>query len=90
MSRSRVTVGDLLWDCKNSAIISRGDVSKIEDVEIVPRKMVEIIIDKCNDEIDYCKQFEGNEYYDGKADGVGFIKNITKMLLKEFDDDGEV
>lgn len=86
---SRVTFGDLYNDYLD-VNTSVGDCKKVQKIEIVPRKIVEMIIDKCNDEIDYCKQFEGNEYYDGKADGVGFIKNITKMLLKEFDDDGKI
>lgn len=83
---SRVTIKELYWELYDK---DNSVWRQCNNIEIVPRKMVEIIIDKCNDEMEYCDKFEGNEYYDGKFDGVGFIKNIAKMLLKEFDDDGK-
>ncbi len=62
------------------------EVRKLWDIEIVPRKMVEMIIE-------HCREYEAYNKSTGRFDvaaGVCFVSNYAESLLKQFEDDGEV
>ena len=58
------------------------------DIEIVPRKMVEMIINECTNIIDV---YAGNSNYDcGRSCTAVDIKTLAELLLNEFENYGEV
>ena len=84
---SGVKICDLLWDCKDSAIISRGDVTKIEDIKIVPRKIIEMIIEKCKKNEEALRPYYGEPFEDGQDVAYTNIRVYAELLLKQFEED---
>ena len=62
-------------------------LNEILNVEIVPRKMVEMIIQKCDRDI---KEFEGDSnIYGAVRAEAGNIKNYAFSLLEKFEEEPE-
>lgn len=85
----KVTIKDLYWELSSDEMLRNFIWDGCKDIEIVPRKMVEILIEKCDKEIEHCAEYTGNEYYDGRSDGVATIKYFAEALLKQFEEDKE-
>ena len=75
---SRITIGDLYkdlrWETQNV------DNKRIAETEIVPRKIVEMIIQKCHE--DY--KVYGEQSFVGKE--AVFIGTYAKDLLRQFEE----
>jgi len=97
----KVTIGDLLDDYEDNKIdiiidnlLNDYEDDKIDiitgvqahDIEIVPRKIVEMIIEKCKD---HASGPRPNDYIVGVSDEAGWIAKYAKSLLKRFDEFGE-
>lgn len=82
---SRVTIDELGNDYMLNVHYKEAD--KISDVEIVPRKMVEKIIEKCERMMDFytCD----TEFTRGKKWAYDDIRAYAESLLMEFEEDDE-
>ena len=74
---SRVTFGDLYIDYLDINT-SVKDCKKVQEVEIVPRKMVEMIIEKCRQDI---------IKYNHNSEEAACIKQYAESLLKQFEEE---
>lgn len=78
---SRVTIDDITGDYYND----HTDKSfAICDVEVVPRKIVEMIIAECTRDV--CAEHKS----DGAKAEASLIKRYAEELLEKFEADGEV
>jgi len=59
-------------------------LSAAADIEVVPRKMIEMIIAECNSQI---SDFHHNP---GVVNTATHIKDYAQSLLKQFEDDGKI
>ncbi len=75
---SRVTLSDV-WHTLTEAPAT--DFDKVSQLEIVPRKMVEMIIEKCSKDI--CAE-HGSNFAKAEA---SLIKRYAESLLKQFEED---
>lgn len=85
---SRVTFGDFYTDYLDIST-SIEDCRKVQNVEIVPRKMVEMIIEKCK-EIQRDNNDDDDRHECGKWCASDEIKEYAESLLKQFEDDGKI
>lgn len=74
---SRVTINDSAWDYRHTATCE--DIVSSADIEIVPRKIVEMIIEKCEKDGATYLGAVGNEALD--------IKEYALSLLAQFEKD---
>lgn len=80
---SRVTINDICSDCDKQSFDEYWD---IRGIEVVPRKMVEMIIKKC-------EEIQNDNYHDdephecGKCSASDEIKEYAESLLKQFEED---
>ena len=89
---SRVTIEELYHDLGN---VEKWSASK--DIEVVPRKMVEMIIKRCEDAIrrqEFIMDFYASDSYissNAQAARVHTmqLKEYTESLLKQFEEAGE-
>lgn len=79
---SRVTVDDITGDYYYNDYTDKS--LAISDVEVVPRKMVEMIIAKCTKDV--CAEHKS----DGAKAEASLIKRYAEELLEKFEVDGEV
>ncbi len=100
----RVTIRQLMYECTQP--MSPDDYAKIQkilDVEITPRKAIEMIIERCDEMIDDMEKsiafFKEIAYFDEACDAI-FEANIrktvaisfktyTESLLERFEEDRE-
>lgn len=76
---SSVTIKELYWELKFGP---SEEWTGAKDIEVVPRKMVEMIIEKCNKDADdpELEEFDAhNEAY--------YIAHFAKELLKQFEEE---
>lgn len=73
---SKVAIRDIFYH------ISNADIDKVQDIEVVPRKIIELIIEKCNEE----NKDVNNSYYSRK---INHIREYAELLLKQFEEDEE-
>lgn len=86
---SRVIINELGYDITKPMPVEEYDkVEKILDVEIVPRKIVEMILDKCDEIREKYKDEESDSAY-GRWASATEIKSYTEDLLKEFEGEDE-
>ena len=78
---NRVTIGDLLEDYEDDKIDIITGV-QAHDIEIVPRKIVEMIIDKCKEHASGPKP---NDYIVGVAQEADWIGEYAESLLDQFE-----
>lgn len=79
---SRATIKDLYWELQ---FAGKGwDDAK--DIEVVPRKIVEMIIKKCKD---HASGPRPSDYIVGVSDEAGCIAKYAESLLKQFEEDEE-
>ena len=78
---SRATIGNLLEDYEDDKIDIITGVQAY-DIEIVPRKIVEMIIDKCKEHASGPKP---NDYIVGLAQEADWIGEYAKSLLDQFE-----
>lgn len=80
-----VTINELAWDYRHNT--TGKDLKESCDIEVVPRKIVEMIIEKCREQMrEYIARGE-NDYTDGKYDAGFSIKQYAESLLKQFEED---
>ena len=77
---SRVTIKDLYWEIAQETYANNVWM-KYKDIEVVPRKMVEMIITECNSQI---SDFHHNPSIVNTAT---HIKDYAESLLKQFEED---
>ena len=93
---SKVTIEDIYDDIKHGSV---SDYAASKDFEVVPRKMVEMIIDyaynlaKCDYENSkyaaHIGDVQGAMERKHQADAISSIVQYGNLLLAEFEDDGE-
>lgn len=74
---SRVTIETI------GEIIYSYSYPKVKDIEVVPRKMVEMIIAECE------QTLNSPTTNWSRKDEAGFIKTFAESLLKKFEEDKE-
>lgn len=90
----RVTIGNLLDDYEDDKIDIITGVQAY-DIEIVPRKIVERILERCQEEIDsytledICCSNSDHHYANGKLDMAYQVRDYAKRLLAKFEEDNE-
>lgn len=77
---SRVAIKDLYWEISNDTYASNV-WDGYKDIEVVPRKIVEMIIEKC--EKDICND---QKSVPAVAE-ASLIKRYAEELLEKFEDD---
>ena len=83
---SRVTIGDLI----DVVIPFEAKSDKIIPIEIVPRKIVEEIINKCEEDKQSCCDVAGTKEAEEDAIIFGYASEVidfAKALLKEFEEE---
>ena len=93
---SRVTIGKLVDDFIDSSIEERD---KAKDIEVVPRKIVEDIIEQCDEyQQSLAKKNEGYESEDtilhvqknlAKIEALMFVMHLASGLLRDFEEGEE-
>ena len=80
---SRVTLIDIYNERFNEPSLK---LSATADIEVVPRKMVEMIIEKCKDHtlVSY-----PSDYIIGVSNEADWIAKYAESLLKQFEEDAE-
>ena len=78
---SSVAIKDLFWEISNDKYASNV-WDGYKDIEVVPRRIVEMIIE-------YCEQSIKNYPHTMVALNAGNIKEYAESLLKQFDEDPE-
>ena len=87
---SRVTIEQIYSDftVPRTAAREHGmnyeQYAKLAETEIVPRKMVEMIIEKCKDPVSGPKP---SDYIVGISDEAELIAKYAESLLKQFEED---
>ena len=75
---SRVAIKNLCWDAH---LLSNTSWADVKDIEVVPRKMVEMIIKKCEEEINSCHKSAA------AVAEASIIKRYAEKLLEQFEGD---
>lgn len=78
---SRVTIDNIQHDASGLDNMSWAEITKLYQIEVVPRKMVEMIIEKCVQ--DFRSPWnDGSMAYEATC-----IKDYAESLLKQFEED---
>lgn len=75
---SKVTIEDIYDDIKHGSV---SDYAASKDVEVVPRKMVEMIIEECE------RRSSGRTK--ARCEEAQYIREYAESLLEKFENDGE-
>ena len=92
---SRVTIDNIQHDASGLDNMSWADITKLYQIEVVPRKMVERIIEKCEEIIKkqehVLESYAPDSYIRGNALAVRLsamqLKEYAESLLKQFEED---
>lgn len=90
---SRATIMNLTNDYKYD--LTLDERVEVKDIEIVPRKMVEMILERCQEEIDaytlddICYSNADRHYANGRLDMAYQVRDYANVLLKQFEEDKE-
>lgn len=85
---SRVTIDNIQHDASGLDNMSWAEITKLYQIEVVPRKMVEMIIAKC----EVMKlQIIDNDYEKSVVcfNTCNSLKNYAESLLKQFEEEEE-
>jgi hypothetical protein len=82
---SSVAIKDLYWEVSNDKYASNV-WNGYKDIEVVPRKMVEMIIAKCTDHASGPKP---SDYIISVSNEADWIAKYAESLLKQFEEDPE-
>lgn len=82
---SRAKIKDLYWEL-TSLPASSTAWDDAREIEVVPRKIVEMIIKKCKD---HASGPRPSDYIVGVSDEAGCIAKYAESLLKQFEEDKE-
>ena len=82
---SRATIKYLYWEI-NGDTYANNVWNGYKDIEIVPRRMVEMIIKKCKDHASGPKP---SDYIVGVSNEAELIAKYAESLLKQFEEDKE-
>lgn len=78
---SRVTIDNIQHDASGLDNMSWADITKLYQIEVVPRRMVEMIIERCIR--DMCSASnDGAMCYEASC-----IKDYAESLLEQFEED---
>ena len=83
---SRVTISDLVADYKHDGFEERYP-HPIHHLEVVPRKVVEMIIKKCEKEKDELRPSCDVPFEHGEITAYTNIREYAESLLKQFEED---
>lgn len=79
----KVTIKDLYWELSSDELYRDFIWDGCKDIEVVPRKIVEMIIEKCEE--DSAQPF----YHDCIIEEARDIKRYAESLLRQFEGDTE-
>ena len=85
---NHITINDIWGEIYDSKEYNMQEIDKLSSIEVVPRRMMEMIIDECNEIIDNYKCDDTN-YACGRRNSAVQLHEYTKTLLKQFDEFGE-
>lgn len=77
---SRVTIDNIQHDASGLDNMSWAEITKLYQIEVVPRRMVEMIIE-------YCEQSIKNYPHTMVAVNASNIKEYAESLLKQFEEE---
>lgn len=80
---SRVTIDNIQHDASGLDNMSWADITKLYQIEVVPRKMVEMIIANCSSKE---SRFDFNGE-DDKRDLMRDVIGYAESLLEQFEED---
>lgn len=80
---SRVTIDNIQHDASGLDSMSWAEITKLYQIEVVPRKMVEMIIANCSSKE---SRFDFNGE-DDKRDLMRDVIGYAESLLKQFEED---
>ena len=87
---SRVAIRDLYMDIADNCYdYADKEFDIIVDTEIVPRKIVEKIIEMCKKNEDELRPYYGEPFEDGQDIAYTNIREYAESLLKQFEEDKE-
>ena len=81
---SRVTLIDIYNERFNESSLK---LSATADIEVVPRKMVEMIIEKCKKNEEALRPHYGDSYSNGLDTAYMIIRDYAESLLKQFEEE---
>lgn len=76
---SRVTIDNIQHDASGLDNMSWADITKLYQIEVVPRKIVEMIIERCSISEKLVNKTTAMEVRD--------IRNYAESLLRQFEED---
>ena len=82
----RVTMKELYWELSSDELYRDFIWDGCKDIEVVPRKIVEMIIKKCKD---HASGPRPSDYIVGVSDEAGVIAKYAESLLRQFEGDKE-
>lgn len=85
---SRVTISDLVADYKRDGF-EEIYPHPIHHTEIVPRKIVETIIERCKKNEEALRPYYGEPFEDGQDVAYTDIRICAEQLLRQFEGDDE-
>lgn len=87
---NRVTISDISNSAQYLKVnngLGGTTFCDIKDIEIVPRKMVEMIIEKCKKNEEALRPYYGEPFEDGQDVAYTNIRVYAELLLKQFEKD---
>lgn len=81
---SKVTIDHLDFDFNHTEIEKHDECSEIC---VVPRKMVEMIIEECKKNEEALRPYYGEPFEDGADMAYMTIRDYAESLLKQFEED---
>lgn len=82
---SSVTINELVWDFKHNTM--QKELIESCYIEIVPRKIVEMIIEKCEEEKEELRPSCDVPFEHGEITAYTNIREYAESLLKQFEED---
>jgi len=84
---SRVTIDNIQHDASGLDNMSWAEITELYQIEVVPRKMVEMIIAKCKKNEEALLPYYGEPFEDGADSAYTDIRNYAESLLKQFEEE---
>lgn len=81
----KVTIKDIYWDLSSDEMNHNFAWDGCKDIEVVPRKIVEMIIEKCERMMDFYSA--DYDFTRGKKWAYDEIRAYAESLLMEFEED---
>lgn len=82
---SRVTIDNIQHDASGLDNMSWAEITELYQIEVVPRKMVEMIIEKCKKNEEALRPHYGDSYSNGLDTAYMIIRDYAESLLEQFE-----